>query len=61
MINDKKIVLNDNIPKMFSCAMRGRYDDLNIIHQHLEINSDKYINCLTGVQKDSLIIEVQNK
>lgn len=43
-----------------SCAMRGRYEDGKIV-QHLEINSDKYANCLTGVQKDSMIIEVRDE
>lgn len=42
-----------------SCAMRGRYEDGKVV-QHLEIH-DEFANCLTGVQKDSLIIEVRHE
>jgi len=43
---------------LIGCAMRGRYGSNNRISQHLEINSDKYANCITGVNKDSLILEI---
>jgi hypothetical protein len=43
----------DRLP--FSCAMRGRYKDGQIV-QHLEIHNE-FANCLTGVSKDCLIIE----
>lgn len=52
------LTITDHLPH--SCAMRGRYDN-GKVNQHLEINSWKYANCLTGVQKDSLIIEVCNE
>ena len=42
-----------------SCAMRGRYEDGKVV-QHLEIHNE-FANCLTGVQKDSLVIEVRNE
>ena len=42
-----------------SCAMRGRYEDGKVV-QHLEIHGE-FANCLTGVQKDSLIIEVRHE
>ena len=42
----------------YSCAMRGRWNGKWI--QQLELNSNRYVNCITGVEKDSLIIEVQN-
>lgn len=37
--------------------MRGRYRQEQIV-QHLEVH-DEFANCLTGVQKDSLILEVR--
>lgn len=36
--------------------MRGRYDDNGKVSQHLEVNNE-YANCITGVNKDSLIME----
>lgn len=42
------------------CAMRGRYNEDGEIEQHLEINSSEYINALTTVQKDVLILEKTN-
>jgi len=41
-----------------SCAFRGRYKEDGSTEQQLEINDD-YANCLTGVQKDSLVIEIK--
>ena len=43
-----------------SCAFRGRYKEDGSTEQQLEINDD-YANCLTGVQKDSMVIEVKEK
>jgi len=39
--------------------MRGRYKNKQIMQQ-LEINNE-FANCLTGVQKDSLILEVKHE
>lgn len=50
-------IITDLLPH--SCAMRGRYEDGKVV-QHLEIH-DEFANCLTGVQKDSLIIEVRHE
>ena len=47
-----------NIPKVIACAMRGRYNDDGKVEQQLEVNSEDYINALTSVQKDSLVLEV---
>ena len=41
------------------CAMRGRYTEDGKVEQKLEINSSNYINALTTVQKDCMILEVQ--
>ena len=45
--------------EFIGCAMRGRYNSDNSISQHLEINSDRYVNCITGVTKDCLILEIE--
>lgn len=50
-----------NLPKVISCAMRGRYDEDGKVEQHLEINTDEYANCITGVSKDSLVLEESNE
>lgn len=39
------------------CAMRGRYDEDGKINQHLEVNSCDYVNAITTVNKDCLILE----
>lgn len=41
-----------------SCAFRGRYKKDGTTEQQLEINNE-FANCLTGVQKDSLVIEIK--
>ena len=43
-----------------SCALRGRYKEDGSTEQQLEIN-DNIANCLTGVQKDSLVIEIKEE
>lgn len=43
-----------------SCAFRGRYKEDGSTEQRLEIN-DNLANCLTGVQKDSMVIEVKEE
>ena len=42
------------------CAMRGRYDDNGKINQQLEVNSTEYANAITTVQKDCMILEINN-
>jgi hypothetical protein len=42
---------------VISTALRGRYNKNNKIEQNLEIRKDDVCNCLTNVQKDTLIIE----
>ena len=42
------------------CAFRGRYKDDGTTEQRLEVN-DEFANCLTRVQKDSLIIEIREE
>ena len=44
--------------KAIGCAFRGRYKEDGNTEQRLEIN-DEYANCLTAVQKDSLVIEIK--
>ena len=39
------------------CAMRGRYNEDGKIEQQLEVNSSEYVNAITTVQKDVLILE----
>ena len=39
--------------------MRGRYLPDGKIFQHLEVRSDKYMNTLTTVQKDTLVAETK--
>lgn len=39
------------------CAMRGRYNENGKIEQHLEVNSCDYVNAITTVNKDCLILE----
>ena len=43
-----------------SCAFRGRYKKDGSTEQRLEINND-FANCLTNVQKDSMVIEVKQR
>ena len=43
-----------------SCAFRGRYKEDGTIEQHLEVN-DEFANCLTAVQKDSMVIEIREE
>ena len=43
-----------------SCAFRGRYKDDGATEQQLEVN-DEFANCLTAVQKDSLVLEVRSE
>lgn len=38
-------------------AMRGRYDSDGKICQQIEIRDDEVANCITSVQKDSLVVE----
>ena len=45
---------------VIGCAFRGRYKEDGSIEQRLEINNN-FANCLTGVQKDSLVIEVKEE
>jgi hypothetical protein len=45
--------------KYIIVAMRGRYKG-NKTHQKLEINKGGYINCLTTVLKDNLVLEIYN-
>ena len=47
------------VSEFYGAASRGRYNDEGKIEQHLEINSPDYSNCLTSVQKDSLIAEFE--
>ena len=47
--------------EVYSAASRGRYDENGKVEQHLEINSPDYSNCLTSVQKDSLVVEVEKE
>lgn len=42
-------------------AMRGRYDDLGHIKQNIESNNMEISNSITTVQKDYLVIEIENK
>ena len=42
------------------CAFRGRYKEDGSTEQRLEINTD-IANCLTRVQKDSLVIEIKDE
>lgn len=37
--------------------MRGRYDENGKVNQHLEPN-DEFANCITSVEKDSMVLEV---
>lgn len=53
MTDDNKIYL--------SCAMRGRYNEDDTTSQHLEVNTPDYMNCLTGVSKDCLVLEIVNE
>ena len=40
--------------------MRGRYTgDDGEVEQHLELNSPRYVNCITGVNKDSMVLEIK--
>lgn len=48
------------VSEFYGAASRGRYNDEGKIEQHLEINSPDYSNCLTSVQKDSLVAEFEN-
>lgn len=45
-----------NIPIVKGCAMRGRYNKDKIISQNVEARQDSKANCLTSVQKDSMVI-----
>ena len=47
-----------NIPKVIACAIRGRYNEDGKVEQQLELNTEDYINALTSVQKDSLVLEI---
>ena len=42
--------------EIYSAAVRGRYHD-GKIKQHIELRSNEYINTLTTVQKDNVIVE----
>ena len=42
------------------CAMRGRYNEDGKIEQQLEVNSSEYVNAITTVQKDCMILEIVN-
>lgn len=44
--------------EIYSAALRGRYKEDGSTEQHLEINSPDYSNCLTTVQKDTLVVEL---
>lgn len=44
---------------MKSCAIRGRYGEDDKTQQTLEVRTDSVANCITSVQKDSMIIENQ--
>lgn len=43
------------------CAIRGRYDEIGKIEQNLEVNSADYVNTITTVQKDCMILERVDK
>ena len=43
-----------------SCAFRGRYKEDGSTEQQLEINNE-FANCLTAVQKDSLVLEIRSE
>lgn len=47
--------------EVYGAASRGRYNEDGKVEQHLEINSPDYSNCLTSVQKDSLVVEVEKE
>jgi len=47
--------------KYIACALRGRYRADGTTEQHLELNSAEYINSLTTVQKDYLVLEYKEK
>ena len=42
---------------LVSCAISGRYDDDGKIQQQIETRKDDIANCITSVQKDSLVAE----
>ena len=47
--------------KFVCAAMRGRYDENGKVQQQLEVraDADEYTNTLTTVQKDNLIIVIE--
>ena len=52
------IIETDYLP----CAIRGRYVDENQIEQQLEVSdTPKVSNCITNVQKDSMILEKRRR
>ena len=55
-----KLLEGEYSGKVISCAMRGRYDENGKVNQHLEPN-DEFANCITSVEKDSMVLEVQDK
>ena len=55
-----KIFMSWKLVKAIGCAFRGRYKEDGSTEQQLEINNE-YANCLTAVQKDSMVIEVREK
>lgn len=42
------------------CAFRGRYKEDGTTEQRLEVNNE-FANCLTAVQKDSMVIEIREE
>lgn len=46
--------------RIYGCALRGRYDG-GSIKQHLEVNSSDFSNCLTTVQKDTLLLIIKDR
>ena len=55
---DSTTVTKDNyVIEVASAAIRGRYDEK--IQQQLEIGDSDVSNCLTSVQKDSLVVEME--
>ena len=48
----------NRMPKV-AVAMRGRYNDEGEVEQQLEISDREYANCITTIQKDSLVGEEQ--
>lgn len=44
------------IKEVFCVAVRGRPKTLKKTEQQVELGSKEYVNCLTTVQKDSMLL-----